>query len=209
MQAHLNILLGNIIFLVVLWILTFVMFCADYYQCLPEADEVRKHVDRALETLQLDEDRDVRFFSGGKVEERISNPNLEDRISNPNLEDTIIVDEDGDMRYLTGGKVEEKFQNMTLEMALDVDNDSFSHFNGVRIIQRGIHEYAINDDDDDDTELVEEVYIEDTLHGTTEDGDIVMEEFYIDDSSTLDHIRSTGSNEAFYIEEIIEEIIES
>lgn len=163
---------------------------SEYYQCLPEADEVRNHVDRALETLQLDEDRDVRFFSGGKVEERVTS----------DYETTVPITDD-----------EDEFQNMTLEMGMD-DNDAFSYSHGVRIIQRGIHEYAINDDDDDDTELVEEVYIEDSLQGTHahQDGDIVMEEFYIDDgtATSLDHTNfSTDTNEPYYIEEIVEEII--
>jgi len=193
---------------------------SDYYQCLPEADEVRKDVDRALENLQLDEDRDVRFFAGGKVEEhRGGIPHC--------LEDTIPVEED--MRYFTSDKANsDKFQNMTLEMALDSDSDAFSYQHGVRIIQRGIHEYAINDDDDDDAELVEEVYIEDTLHHhhgglSSDDGDIVMEEFYIDDNTSSsaavsalsgDHLRSTtttsgSTTETYYVEEVIEEIVET
>lgn len=175
---------------------------SEYYESLPEADEVRKHVDHTLETLQLDEDRDVRYFSGGKYEEKTT-------ADNDSNADTIhLSEEESEHSYLADGKVEENLENITLEMALD-DNVSFSYSHGVRIIQRGIHEYAINDDDDDDTELVEEVYIEDT-RGNPDDGDVVMEEYYMDaGTASLENVHCTDSGEAFYIEEVIEEIIDS
>lgn len=195
---------------------------SEYYEYLPEADEVRKHVDHTLETLQSDDDRDVRYFSGGKYEER-TQASLDDTV------ETILLSHDEHSYLSDGGKVDEKFDNMTLEMALDQECDTFSYSHGVRIIQRGIHEYAINDEEDDDTELVEEVYIEDTLHhgAAMEEGDVVMEELYMD-ASTMESMRcatatddsntaaadadgssAAAATEAFYIEEVIEEIIDS
>lgn len=41
---------------------------SPYYQSLPEADEVRKHVESTVENLQTDSDKDVRYFSGGKID---------------------------------------------------------------------------------------------------------------------------------------------
>ena len=142
----------------------------EYFQSLPEDDETRKLVDGALETLQNDDDRDVRYFSGGKIEDRLL------------LNETTEVDH----------------------------NQTYSH-GGIRIIQRDIHEYTLNDDenyDDEDNEFVEEVYIADQpSDGTTEN--IVVEEYYIEKETPKDDEKADGDSGQVYVEEIIEEIIET
>ena len=142
----------------------------EYFQSLPEDDETRKLVDGALETLQNDDDRDVRYFSGGKVEDRLL------------LNETTEVDH----------------------------NQTYSH-GGIRIIQRDIHEYTLNDDenyDDEDNEFVEEVYIADQpSDGTTEN--IVVEEYYIEKETPKGDEKADGDSGQVYVEEIIEEIIET
>ena len=142
----------------------------EYFQSLPEDDETRKLVDGALETLQNDDDRDVRYFSGGKVEDRLL------------LNETTEVDH----------------------------NQTYSH-GGIRIIQRDIHEYTLNDDenyDDEDNEFVEEVYIADQpSDGTTEN--IVVEEYYVEKETPKGDEKADGDSGQVYVEEIIEEIIET
>lgn len=145
----------------------------EFFQSLPEDDETRKLVESALEALQGDDDRDVRFFSGGKVENRLL------------LNDSSEVDYNE--TYVQGG---------------------------IRIIQRGIHEYAISDDDDidDDTELVEEVYMEEQPTSTSYNHDeIVVEEYYVEQEphEYTEDQQHKQQNGQVYVEEIIEEIIET
>lgn len=134
----------------------------DHYQNLSEEDEPRKLVARTLEALQLDDDRDVRYFSGGKVQERVS-------------------------------------QNSTFVT-------EHLHQAGVSMIQRGVHEYAISDDDDeteyddDDMGFVEEVYIEEHPNNN----EIIVEEYYVEEEPG-----EGNEDNQFYVEEIIEEIIET
>lgn len=125
-----------------------------------------------MESLQSDTDRDVRFFSGGQINDRTSSLRLLDE-----------VDYD---RHL---------QNNDL-------------YGGVRIIERGIHEYALNDGEfeDDDSQLVEEVYIENSP------GDLIIEEYYMEgENSENGHHEGehTHSPAQIFVEEIVEEIIET
>ena len=142
----------------------------EYFQSLPEDDETRKLVDGALETLQNDDDRDVRYFSGGKVEDRL-----------------------------------------LLNETTEVDHNQTYSQGGIRIIQRDIREYTLNDDenyDDEDNEFVEEVYIADQPgDGTTEN--IVVEEYYIEKETPKDNEKVDGESGQVYVEEVIEEIIET
>jgi len=155
--------------------LTFYIFSrsTEYFESLPEDDEVRKSVGHALETLQQDDDRDVRFFSGGKMKEQTISENAE-------------VDFDRELN-----------QRQHMDM-----------------IMRGIHEYAItndnDDDDDDDSELVEEVYIEEHAldGGDMQPGDIIIEEYYAeDDLAAVPRQLPPGTQ--YYVEEIFEEVIET
>lgn len=137
----------------------------EFYQSLPEDDEVRKSVDHALETLQQDDDRDVRFFSGGKPKER------------------------------------------TFSDTAEVDFDQHLMQSGVRMIRRGIHEYTIGNDDEEedeelDAELVEEVYIDPSLMADSQ----VDEEYYIEQDADSSLAETTTQ---YLVEEVVEEVIET
>ena len=154
-------------------------FFLEHFQSLPEDDEVRKLVERSLEGLQQDDDRDVRFFSGGKVEEEEEEPSRSSELMDDEM-------------------------SRSLAETTEYDNNHLYSQGGVRIIRRGIHEYAINDYDDEDSGLVEEVYIEEQSNDGLNEGDIVIEEYYVEKSDS-----SAEASEQIYVEEIIEEIIET
>ena len=57
-----------------------VFLFSDYFESLPEDDEVRKYVNHAVETLQSDTDRDVRYFPGGIMNARTSSLRFLDEV---------------------------------------------------------------------------------------------------------------------------------
>ena len=169
---------------------------SEHFQSLPEDDEVRKSVDHTLESLQQDDDRDVRFFSGGKVKE------YNFSVSDNESDGSTMLDSFEGMLQRPGGGM------MTEEGYLQK-------------ITRGINEYTISnteeDDEDDDSDLVEEVYMEE--HGLGDDdviqmqpGDVIIEEYYTEEGgpvsgSVASSLTPAGATTQYVVEEIVEEVI--
>jgi len=141
----------------------------EYFNSLAEGEEMRSIVEKAIESLQADDDRDVRYFAGGKLVDESSVSTIEATESD----------------YIDGN-----FRQREL-----------------RTIQRGIQNYDIQDemDDDYDGDLVEEVYMSDDIVGDVDgggEGSVVIEEYYVDTTEET----STGTH--VFVEEIIEEIVQ-
>jgi len=163
----------------------------EHFQSLPEDDEVRKSVDHTLESLQQDDDRDVRFFSGGKVKE------YNFSVSDNESEGSAVLDSFEGMLHRQGGGI--------------TTEDRY-----LQKITRGINEYTISsvgddDDEDDDSDLVEEVYMEE--HGLGDDdviemqpGDVIIEEYYTEDGRPVSGSMA-GATTQYVVEEIVEEVI--
>ena len=145
------------------------LFPLEYFNSLAEGEEMRSIVEKAIESLQADDDRDVRYFAGGKLVDESSVSTIEATESD----------------YIDGN-----FRQREL-----------------RTIQRGIQNYDIQDemDDDYDGDLVEEVYMSDDIVGDVDgggEGSVVIEEYYVDTTEET----STGTH--VFVEEIIEEIVQ-
>ena len=149
---------------------------------------MRKSVDHTLESLQQDDDRDVRFFSGGKVKEY----------------NFSVSDNESESSGVLGG-----FEDRSGSGGGMMVEDAY-----LQKITRGINEYTISstdDDDDDDQEWVEEVYMEE--HGLGEDdvihvepGDVIIEEYYTEEGPGSS-ATPAGATTQYLVEEIVEEVI--
>ena len=142
-----------------------IFYFIEHYQSLPEDDETRKAVDNTLESLQQDDDRDVRYYSGGQVKERTFSVSDDDEGVDGRSEEAESV----------GGGMDSPCMQ---ELARGLRDYNIGYTG-----EQQTSQHDDEDDDDDDADLVEEVYMEEHGLVVCEDDDGDDDGFEDDESS--------------------------